>query len=202
MIYLYVPFKSSEGNQKLIQQAIQWYRAAYEGRAVSCIVLSADDVFVHQDLNRKSKIYILSYLVDENTESLAPLPNSISCATIDTKELVARLLASKLPATGSVEIKLCLRQNEDNDSLLISPSLVQKYLLEKNYNNKDIVVRVQCSAEPYPGEIMKQSYRSLTGRFSLFNENSKLVADALEPEEDLGDSKNISLIFPVACHGS
>lgn len=193
MIYLYVPFKNNEGNKKLIKHANQWYKTAYEGHAVSCTVLSADDIFVPQDLNRKSKIYILAYLADEGTEALASLPNSLSCTTIDIKELVARLLASKLPESGPVEIKLCLRQNEDNDCLLISSSLIREYLLERNYNNQELIIRVQYSTEPYPGETNKLSYRRLTGSFSLFNENSNIVADALEPEEGPADSLEISI---------
>ncbi|KTC92700.1 hypothetical protein [Legionella cincinnatiensis] len=192
MIYLYIPFKRNEGNKKLIKHANQWYKTAYEGHAVSCTILSADDTFsIAQDL-KKNKIYVLAYEADAKTGMLAPVPNSISCKTIDAKELVERLLASRLPEVGPVEIKLCVRQEEDNDCSLISSELIRSHLLNGNYKNPALSIQVQCSPEPFPGETNKLGYRTLTGSIPLFfkedeianAESSELEIDAHEREAE------------------
>ncbi|KTD63067.1 hypothetical protein Lsan_1727 [Legionella santicrucis] len=186
MIYLYIPFKLNEGNKKLIKHANQWYKTAYEGRAVSCTILSADDTFsISQDL-KKNKIYVLAYEADAKIGMLASVPNSISCKTIDAKELVERLLASRLPEVGPVEIKLCIRQQVDNDCSLISSELIRNHLLNGNYKNPVLSIQVQCSTEPFPGETNKLGYRTLTGSIPLFFNEDKEIANAESSELEVG----------------
>ncbi|WP_058497661.1 hypothetical protein [Legionella gratiana] len=198
MIYLYIPFKSNEGNKKLIKHANQWYKTAYEGYAVPCTILSADDLFpVLHESNQKSKIYVLTYEAGEKTGELAPVPNSISCKTIDTKKLVERLLESRLPETGPVEIKLCVRQYVDNSGSLISAELIKEHLQNRNYKNSELFVRVQSSTEPFPGETSKLSYRTISGRIPLFvkvNEVDNEIENADFPEPEADNSVK-NLIF-------
>lgn len=175
MIYLYIPFKLNEENKKLIKHANQWCKTAYEGYAVSCAILSADDTFPISQDSKKIKIYILAYEADGKSGMLASLPNAISCKTINSKELVERLLQSRLPEVGSVEIKLCIRQNVDNDCSLISSELIRNYLLNGNYKNPNLSIQVQSSADPFPGETNKLAYRTLTGTIPLFFKVDKEV---------------------------
>ncbi|KTD58417.1 hypothetical protein Lsai_1024 [Legionella sainthelensi] len=175
MIYLYIPFKRNEGNTKLIKHANQWNKTAYEGHAVSCTVLSADDKFHIPQNSKNCKIYILAYEADGMTGMLASVPNSVSCKTIDAKELVERLLESQLPEVEPVEIKLCIRQNVENDRSLISSELIRNHLLNEHYKNPKLSIHVQCSTEPFPGETSKLAYRTLTGTIPLFFKEDKEI---------------------------
>lgn len=202
MIYLYVPFNKTEENAKLLKYAQQWRKAVYVNieRPVSCAILSASDgVFdVSQSATQKTKIYILAYEAKDRPQEIASSPNSISPYTINAKQLAERLLSSGLPTKGPVEIKLCIRQNAMNDTdLLISVESLKENLLKMNYLNSELLIRIECSSEPFPGEISKFAYHSTGGSVPLLfftNKAAEAYTSMENAEMDIDNSNMLNLM--------
>lgn len=202
MIYLYVPFNNSEENAKLLKYAQQWRKAMYVNieRPVSCAILSASDgVFdVSQSATGKTKIYILAYVTEDRPQEIASSSSAVSPYTINAKQLAERLLSSGLPTKGQVEIKLCIRQNAMSDTdLLISVESLKENLLKMNYLNLELLIRIERSSEPFPGEISKFAYHSIGGSVPLlFCTNKAAAADTSVDnlEMDIGSGNMLNLM--------
>ena len=191
MIYLYVPFDVSESNKKLMMCATQWSKTIY-GNTILNRVLSCNEFFNKPDSpNEKTKIYIIAYESADDSEKMISSSLYSSLSNLNLEKLVSRLLSSKLPDQGLVEIKLCVKQSGVSTNEPITAESIKTHLLNKNYINPNLTVNVRYSTESFPGEIDKKAYHSITGgcNFPLF---TKQKSDD-DTEEDAAPQKNNAL---------
>lgn len=169
MIYLYIPFYENENNKKLLKLAELWYHEVYEDKKIPCRILSPENLVNISLLNdARIKIYVLGYERASHYE-ISSSPQSQN--SIDMDELVHRILKLGLPTQRPVELKLCLKCEKEESSQFITNEFMKYCFRRLDYNNPELVLRIQYSHEPFPGEETKKlAYRHITGAFNFFEE--------------------------------
>ena len=191
MINLYVPFANVEANSKLLTCARQWKQFAYDGdKYIPCVVICSDDSFSIAPLpTRRTKIYIVCYEADSGARLACSLSLK-DTPTINTDELISRLLKSQLPRFGDVEIKLCVQQKKFANLLQITPQSISESLLKHDYVNPQLTIQVTYSREPFPGEIIKPAYYITSGSVPFFPNESEIDESKADASASFEPSKN------------